>query len=285
MADITAQLVRDLRAKTGAGMMDCKKALGATEGDFEAAIDHLRKQGLQTAGKKAGRTTSEGRVFALASDDNQTGSMVAVACETDFVARTPDFEGFLGELASHVIELDTQGRISAESLEGQPWVGDGATVGDAVKTTIGKLGENIQVSEAGRYQSSAGFVFSYVHHDQKKGAIVSVTTDSDFSAAQETLKDLCMHIVVYDPDGVNREEVPAELVERERAIHVEAVAGKPEEIQEKIITGKLERFFAERVLTEQPWVKEPKMTVQKALEKALGAGARIEAMSRFEVGA
>ncbi|MFT4542644.1 MAG: elongation factor Ts [Planctomycetota bacterium] len=281
MAEITAKLVRDLREKTGAGMMDCKKALSASDGDFEVAVDHLRKLGLKAAGKKAGRTTGEGRVLARIGDDGHTGVMVAVSCETDFVARTPDFEAFLNSLCDHVAE---HGTATMEELAAQPWAGEGDTVDDAVKTTIGKLGENIQVAQVARFECSDGQVCAYVHHDDKKGAIVGVKTESDKTASEATLRDLCMHIVVFNPDGVNRDEISDDLVARERAIFLDEVKGKPEEIQEKIITGKLAKFYEANVLAEQKWVKDDKMTVQKAIEKSLGAGSKIASMMRFEVG-
>ena len=280
MSQITAQLVRDLREKTGAGMMDCKKALSATDGDFEAAVDHLRKQGLKTADKKAGRTTGEGRVFSKISADGASGSMVAVSCETDFVARTPDFDAYLEALSAHVLE---HGSDNVETLLGQPWAA-GGTVEDGLKTLIGKLGENIQIADVQCCKVEGGRIVAYVHHDQKKGALVGLATGAEAAQVDEVGKSLCMHIVVYSPAGLDRDAIDAETIERERAIFREEVKGKPEEIQDKIINGKLEKFYAERVLTEQPWVLDDKMSVQKALEKALGSGTKIAAMKRFEVG-
>jgi elongation factor Ts len=281
MSEITAQLVRDLREKSGAGMMDCKKALTATEGDFEAAFDHLRKLGLKAADKKVGRATAEGRVVAAIADDGRSGALVGVSCETDFVAKTPDFEAFMADLGAHAHE---HAPTDVEMMLSQPWKGDG-TVDDVLKTTIGKLGENILISAVSRYENANGYVVAYVHHDKKKGAIVSVTTGADKAAAAETLKDLCMHIVVYSPDGLSRDEIPANDVERERDIYREEVKDKPEAIQDKIIAGKLEKFFAGKIVTEQPWVKDDKLTVQKALESALGAGTKVEGFFRIQIGA
>jgi len=274
-------MVRDLRERTGAGMMDCKKALVATEGDIEAAEDHLRKQGLKSAEKKAGRDTGEGRVFSVIGESGHVGSMVSVSCETDFVAKTPDFQQFLQDLCDHVAANDP---ADVNAFHAQAWQGGDQNGEGGVKTLIGKLGENMAVSGVRRMENNAGHVVSYVHHDDKKGAMVSVTTEADAEAAAGILKDLCMHIVVYNPDGLNRDEIPESLISREKAIYMEAVAGKPEEIKEKIVQGKLEKFFAGRVLTEQPWVKDDKMSVQKALEAALGAGTKLEAFERFQVG-
>lgn len=279
MSDITAAMVRELREKSGAGMMECKKALEATNGDTEAAFDELRKSGLKTAAKKAGRDTGEGRVASCVSADNRTGSMVAIACETDFVAKTPDFEGFLGDLAAHVLE---HAPSDVDACMTQPWKGDG-TVSDALKALVGKLGENIQISAVQRYENAEGLVGAYVHHDDKKGALVSVRTGGDASA--EALRDLCMHIVVFNPAALDRASVSDETVEREKAIIKEGLAGKPEEIQEKIMVGRLDKFFAENTLVDQPWIKDDKQSVCKALEGALGDGTAISDFKRFQVGA
>ena len=281
MAEITAKAVRDLREQSGAGMMDCKKALQATNGDFDAAFDHLRKQGLKAAEKKAGRETGEGRVLAASSSDGKNGSLVAVRCETDFVAKTPDFEGFMNELAAHVLE---HGSSDPEAIESQAWKA-GGTVGDALKALVGKLGENIQLASMTRFENPGGVVAAYVHHDQKKAALVSVTTSADAAKAADALRDLCMHIVVFNPSGKDRNSVPADTVERERAIYLAEVENKPAEIQEKIVSGKMDKFYAGSVLSEQPWVKDDKMSVQKALEQELGAGTTIADFVRVQVGA
>ena len=278
MSQITAALVRELREKSGAGMMECKKALEATGGDMEAAFDELRKAGLKTAAKKAGRDTGEGRVASALSDDGKTGAMVAIACETDFVAKTPDFEGFLGDLAAHVLE---HGPADVDECLGQPWKGDG-TAQDALTALVGKLGENIQIAAVQRFESPEGVVGAYVHHDDKKGALVAVRTSS--TDAAEALKDLCMHIVVFNPEALDRNSVSDEAIEREKAIIKEGLAGKPEEIQEKIMGGRLDKFFAENTLVDQPWIKDDKQSVSKALEGALGDGTAITAFHRFQVG-
>ncbi|MFT7679932.1 MAG: elongation factor Ts [Planctomycetota bacterium] len=278
MADITAALVRELREKSGAGMMECKKALVATEGDLEKAFDELRKSGLKTAAKKAGRDTGEGRVCTSISEDGKRGAMVSISCETDFVAKTPDFEGFMADLAAHVLENEP---ADLEACLAQTWKGEG-TVADAIKLLIGRLGENIQIADVGFYSNPGGAVASYVHHDQMQGGFVNVTTGSPDAGA---LKDLCMHIVVYKPGALNRDTISAESIEREKEIIKEGLKGKPENIQEKIMAGQLEKFFAQQVITEQPWVKDDKTTVQKALEAAMGAGTTLDGFRRFAVGA
>ena len=281
MTQITASMVRELREKSGAGMMECKKALEATSGDLEAAFDELRKSGLKTAAKKAGRETMEGRVVARVSDDGRRGAMVALACETDFVAKTPDFEAYLEQLIAHAFEHEP---ADVETMLAQRWVG-GGTVADSLKALIGKLGENIRIDQVRSYRDEEGRIGAYVHHDLKKGALVDVATEADAMTAVGPLKDLCMHVVVFNPEALDRDAVPAELVERERAIIVEGLAGKPEEVRDKIVAGRLEKFFADRALTEQPWIKDDKTSVAKALTAALGDGTRLRAFARFQLGA
>ncbi|MDE0914977.1 MAG: translation elongation factor Ts [Planctomycetota bacterium] len=280
MPEITASMVRELREKAGAGMMECKKALTAADGNIEAAFDELRKSGLKTAAKKAGRSTSEGRLAASISDDGHSGAMVSIACETDFVAKTPDFEGFLTDLCANVL-ANTPADV--EACLAQDWP-HGGSVADALAALIGKLGENILIDGVQAYSAPAGQVAFYVHHDMKKGALVSVETGSDKATAADPLRDLCMHIVVFNPDAIDRDAVDAEIVEREKTIIRENLAGKPEAIQEKIMTGQLEKFFAQRVVTEQPWIKDDKSTVGKALSTALGDGTRLTAFRRFQLG-
>lgn len=274
--DITASMVRDLREKSGAGMMDCKKALSETGGNPEEAYDYLRKKGLKSADKKASREMGEGRVMSVATGDN--GAMVAVTCETDFGAKTPAFETFLADLIAHVKANESS---STEELLGQTWSKTGETVELAIKGVIADLGENVSIANSVAY--SGGHVGSYVHHNDKVGVLVSVSGAS--GDVETTVKDLCLHIAAIRPEVLHREEIPADTIEREKDIYRAEVANKPENIQEKILGGKLEKFYAERVLPEQSWVKDDKLTVQKALEAALGKDAKIEAFSRFEIGA
>jgi len=278
MAEITAALVRELRDKTGAGMMECKKALTASQGDLEAALDELRKSGLKTAAKKAGRATSEGRVYARVAEDGRSGSLICISCETDFVAATAEFQTYLDDLSDHVMEHKPE---SLEACMGQPWKGDG-TVADGLTQLVGRLGENIQVSGVAFYENAQGGIGAYVHHDNKKGALVNVTCESPNA---DTFKELCMHAVVFNPPYLNRDQISSESVEREKEIIRAGLEGKPAEIQEKIMTGRLEKFYGETVITEQPWIKDDKTTVQKALDGALGGSSKLEGFTRFEIGA
>jgi len=277
---ITAADVRNLREKTGAPMMDCKKALEATGGDLEAAEDHLRKLGLKAAGKKVGRATGEGRCFLAVSGDARQGAMVAVACETDFVARTPDFEGFLQALCAHVIASRPD---SVEALLEQGWTG-GGTVQDALTATIGKLGENMTISDVRFLEASEGFVGGYIHHNQKVGVLSAVRTSAPREDSEAFLKQLGMHAAALPPTALCREEISQERLDREIAIYREEVKTKPAEIQDKIIGGKLEKYYADTCLREQPWVMDDSISVAKAAEKALGKGSTITAYARFSIG-
>jgi elongation factor Ts len=274
-------MVRDLRERTGAPMMDCKKALDATGGDFEGAIDHLRKQGLKSADKKAGRTTGEGLVTSSIGPSGRVGSIVALACETDFAKKTPDFVAFLNDLCTHVAQ---HAPADLEQLARQRWKGGDLTVDDALKALVGKLGENTRVAGAQRLENPKGFVETYIHHNQKVGVLVSVTTTADREKAREPLRDLCMHIAFNKPEGLSRAAISPETIERERAIYMEEVKGKPPEMAEKIVNGKLEKFLAARILPEQPWIRDDKTTVQKTLERVLGPGTKIEAFACFVIG-
>jgi elongation factor Ts len=261
--------------------MECKRALGAAQGDLEAAVDFLRKSGLKTAEKKAERETGEGRVRVHVGPKSRVGAMVALTCETDFVAATPEFDALLSDLAAHVAEKNP---ASVEALLEQPFRDGKVTVGETLKLLIGKIGENMRLARIVRLENMKGRVGSYIHHDGKKGAIVSVTTPAEEAVAAEALKELAMHVVVFNPTAARRDQVQSEQVERERAIYLEEVKSKPPEMQEKIISGKLEKFYADQVLPEQKWMKDETKTVQKIVEEKLGAGSRVEAFARFQIG-
>lgn len=281
MAEITAKLVQQLREMSGAGMMECKKALKATDGDVNAALDELRKAGLKSAAKKVGRDTEEGRVGVKISDDGKTGAIVALATETDFLASTPGFIAFHDELLNHAFESKP---ASVSEMMEQSWHA-GGTVQEALTSKIGEMKENLQIVEATSYSNASGQVAGYVHHDSKKGALVNVSTAADASKAGETLKKLGMHVVVFSPASLNADGVDAADVEREKEIIRDGLKGKPEEIQNKIMEGRLQKFFAERTLVGQPWIMDDKSSVEKALEKELGAGTKIEGYTRAQLGA
>jgi elongation factor Ts len=273
-------MVRNLRERTGAGLMECKRALEASKADLEGAVDFLRKQGLKTADKKADRETGEGRVQAWIGPKMRVGSLVAMTCETDFVARTSDFGKLLYDISELVAEKNPG---SVDALSNLP-LKSGTSVGETLKLLVGKIGENIRIPRAERLENMKGRIGSYVHHDGKKAAMISVTTDVDEDKVGEALKELCQHIVVFNPVAAKRDQVSESAVERERAIYLEEVKSKPPEMQEKIVAGKLEKFYADQVLPEQKWMKDDTKTVQKILEEKLGKGARIESFVRIQIG-
>jgi len=284
---ITAAKVRELRDMTGAGMMECKKALESSGGDIEAAIDHLRKAGLKSAAKKADRATSEGRVLAVVDPSGRHGHLVAVACETDFLSKGAGFQALIEELGKVIRDCDPDGLDTGDRpLQSQGRARGEGTVTELIQEAVGQMGENIQLVDFVRLENPAGLIGAYVHHDGKQAAMASVTTTASPAQAAETLKSLCQHIVVYTPQGARREQIPPEAVERERAIVLESsdLAKKPPEIREKIVAGRMEKFFAQIVLSEQPWIHDDKLTVGKALEQALGKGSAVAAFARFKIG-
>ncbi|HUR29181.1 MAG TPA: translation elongation factor Ts [Planctomycetota bacterium] len=282
--DITSKMVQDLRERSGAPLMDCKRALVATNGDVDAAFDFLRKAGLKTADKKAGRSMGAGRVGALIAPDGRAGAMVALSCETDFSANTEDFGAMVASFCKHA--LQHRPATPAEML-GQKLQGGVGTLDDTLKQLVGKIGENMQLSNVAVYENKAGRVGAYVHHTPRVGALVSVTSDAPAEKVDAFIKQLGMHIASSKPTALTRAAISAEVIEREKAVYRESddVKGKPAERLGKILEGKLEKFFQGTVLGEQPWVMDPALTVDKALAAALGQNARIEAFSLFQVGA
>lgn len=280
---ITAKQVGELRERTGASMMECKRALEVSAGDVEAAVDHLRKSGLKTAEKKASRDTGQGRVVVAQRPDARAAAIVSLCCETDFTAKTDEFGRLANELAAVAL---SGGAADAAALLAQRSPGLGDTADGAIKALVAKTGENMRLARVARRETTAGRVGAYVHHTQKVGALAVVSGAG--AAADDFLKKLCMHVVAAKPvpQFLRRADVPADELERERAVlrESEDVKKRPPEMQEKMIQGRLEKFYAERVLPEQPWVLDPALTVAKALAAACGPAAAIEAFERFEIG-
>ncbi len=275
---ITAKMVQELRSRSGAGLMECKKALSATEGDIEAAFDHLRKSGLKTAEKKAGRSMGEGLVTATIAPDGKSGSIVALTCETDFVARTDDFQAMVRKIAEHVL---AEAPKSAEELLGQTIAGASESIELSLKGMTGKLGENMAIGDFARAEGER--VGAYVHHDNKKGVLIALSGKVE-GDADAFLKSLGMHVVAMRPTYLHRDEVPADVLDREKDIYRAEVEGKPENIQEKILSGKLEKYYADVCLLDQPWVLDDSQSVAKALAGTLGADSKITSFHRFQVG-
>ena len=268
--DISAKQVMELRQATGMPMMKCKKALAEAEGDFERAVEILRKEGLKTADKKAGRKTSEGLIAVRLADDGHTGTMVQVLCESEPVKNTPMFVEFVDQLVEHA---DQNRPTDVEALMAQPWAHEGAeTVEEALRNLIAQIGENMQVGGVAHFTTEPdGRVGSYIHLDKKQGSLVAIQGGGDLGT---TAKELCQHIVFAKPKVLNRDSIPADEVEKELAFLREQVAedpkmkGKPEQAIEGIVKGRLNKnFFAERVLLEQPWYRENAKTVSAILEE------------------
>ena len=278
--EIRAADVMALRERTGAGMMDCKKALGEAAGDLEKAEDWLRLKGMKAADKKAGRATGEGRVQAAIAADGRSGGMIAVCCETDFAAGTEHFQELLDRLCAHVSE---QKPDTVEDMLEQHLVGTDETVGATIRAAVGKLGENLSLADAVCLENPEGLVGAYIHHNRKIGVLVSVKTSAAREDAQAHLKALGMHVAFTNPAALKRDDIPAEALERETAIYRQEVRGKPAEIQDRIVQGKLSKFFAQQALVEQAWVKDDALTVAQAVRSLLGEEAEITAFARFAI--
>ena len=262
---ITAAMVKELREATGVGMMDCKKALTEANGDMDKAVELLREKGLAGAQKKAGRIAAEGVVAAFVCDKCNTGALVEVNCETDFVAKTDAFKELATSVAKHVV---VKNPATVEELLAQTFCDDETkTVDELVKESIAKIGEKIDIRRFERYENAETMKDTYIHMGGKIGVMVELVGDNKVAA-----HDIAMHIAAANPMAVSRDDVPAEEVEKEREIlRVQALnEGKPEKIVEKMIEGRLKKYFAEICLLEQAFVKDSDKTVgQYAKENGL----------------
>lgn len=272
---ITASLVKELRERTGSGMMECKKALVETNGDIEAAIEMMRKSGQAKAAKKAGRTAADGVITICFSEDGGKAAMVEVNCETDFVAKDDNFTSFAKAVAERALVSNVE---SVEALLEAPLHdGEDTTVNTAREALISKIGENMNVRRFERIQASSGKLTSY-SHGVRIGVVVEVAGGDDILA-----KDIAMHVAATNPLCISEEDVPADTLAKERSIFkAQAMeSGKPENIAEKMVEGRVRKYLAEVTLTGQPFVKDPEITVGKLLDNA---SARVITFCRFEVG-
>ena len=272
---VTASLVKELREKTGAGMMDCKKVLTETDGDMEKAIELLRERGIAKAAKKSDRIAAEGVVTAYVSEDGKVGSVVEVNSETDFVAKNEEFRNFVADVAEQIAK---ENPANVEELLNQKSIKDSTkTVQEILTGKIATIGENLTIRRFARFESN-GLVEKYIHGDGKIGVLVELENGNE-----ELAKDICMQIAAARPEYLDREAVPQERVEKEMEI-LKAQAmneGKPAEIAEKMVQGRIGKFYAEICLVEQPFVKDPDMKVGKLVESK---GAKIIRFARFEKG-
>ena len=249
---ITAKMVQELREKTGAGMMDCKKALSAANGDMDAAIENLRKSGIAKAEKKAGRSTNQGKVWTGIADGK--AAIIELLCETDFAAKTPTFGALVEQSVADVLKLDGEGDVTAAANE---------AVAANLTSHIATIGENMQLRRAVKWNGSGTSKFAGYHHMDGK---VSVLVEVEGTDDAELLNDICLHIAAFSPKYITSEDVPAEVIAKEKEIAAAAdpkLANKPAEMLEKILAGKIGRYFSEVCLMNQPWVRDDKTSLAK----------------------
>jgi len=288
MPTITAAMVKELRDKTGAGMMDCKAALNETDGDMEAAVDWLRAKGLSKAAKKAGRVAAEG-LIGLSGDDKEA-ALVEVNSETDFVARNPTFQEMVGEIAASA--LKAQGDL--EKLGAASYSKSGSTVDQTLKEMIASIGENMTLRRTAHLAADKGVVATYMHSQEspglgKIGVIVALESTGDAEALKTFGKQVAMHIAAANPQAVDTDSLDQDLVERERAVLTEQAkeSGKPPEVIDKMVEGRLRKYYEEVVLLQQPFVHDPDNTVAKAMDAAskdVGAPIKITGFYRLALG-
>lgn len=285
MATITASMVSELRTKTGAGMMDCKKALSEADGNIDEAVDILRKKGLSAAAKKSGRIAAEGMI--VAAGEGNRGVVVEVNSETDFVAKNEGFQAFAAGVANAVLSAAP---ADIAALAATAFPGTGRNVAEEQTQQIATIGENINVRRFARFEVAAGAVVSYIHAGGKIGVLVELATEKGSDERVVTLaRQLAMHVAAANPQYLRREEVPAEVVEKEKEImRVKAKeSGKPDNIIEKILEGQVNKYFGEVCLLEQAYVIDPDQKISKvvaALAKEIGSPVELTRYVRFQLG-
>ena len=282
---ITAKSVKELREKTGAGMMDCKKALTETNGDMEKAIEVLREKGLAAAAKKAGRVAAEGIVKTFVSEDSKKGGIVELNCETDFVAANDEFVSFANRLAemASTTEATTVEAFVNEKFD------DEKTVSEALTALIAKLGENMTVRRFEKFNVENGTIQSYIHGGGRIGVMVELGCETSSPVLGEVAKEVCMQVAAANPSFLSEDEVDTESLEKEKEIYrVQALnEGKPEKIVEKMVEGRIKKYFKEVCLLDQAWVKDGDKSITKYLQeksKEVGSPITINRFVRFERG-
>ena len=288
MAEITAALVKDLREKTGAGMMDCKTALQETGGETEAAIDWLRAKGLSKAAKKADRAAAEGLVAGLVSDDGKTGVLVELNAETDFVAKNETFQAAAREIARVGLSVDgVDAILAAKTAKGE-------TVGDMITNMIATIGENMRLRRSARLSVGQGAVSLYLHNAQgagvgRLGVLVAVEGSGDAAALKEVGRKIAMHVAATGPLALSPADLDPAVVAKEREIQTQMAmeSGKPREIAEKMVEGRIRKWQEEVVLLKQPFVMNPDQTIEQLVAetaKQLGSPVTLKAFVRFALG-
>ena len=284
MAAISAKDVKALRDATGAGMMDCKKALSEAEGDVEKAMEILRASGLAKAGKRAGRETSEGAVMFSAQGGN--GALIELGCETDFVAKTDDFQALAQSVADAVAGAGAVADVDAALAVSM----DGGSIDDVIKATVGKVGENIQLKRVAT-ANVAGATGGYIHGGGKLAVLVALETKQSGDAVDAVAKEVAMQVAAHDPTpiAVDRDDMPADAVEKERAFLIQQAkeSGKPDNVIEKMVDGRINKFFQENTLLAQGFVKDPDKSVRDILKEAgeaAGGDISVASFVRFKLG-
>lgn len=288
---ITAGMVKDLREMTGAGMMDCKKALAATDGDMDKAVEFLREKGLAAAEKKAGRIAAEGICDTNVSADGKVAAIVEVNSETDFVAKNEKFRAFVADVT---VQAAASSNTDMEAFLAEPWAKEPSkTVKEELSSQIAVIGENMNIRRFQKLVAENGFIESYIHGAGRIGILVEMESPVYSEAARECAKNIAMQIAAMNPKYVTRDEVPAEFIEHEKEIlkaqtmNDPANASKPENIIEKMIEGRLNKELKEICLVDQIYVKDGDLTVQKYVdnvEKETGSDLKIKRFVRFETG-
>ena len=280
MATITSALVKELRERTGAGMMDCKKALMSCDGDMDKAIDFLREKGLAAAAKKAGRIAAEGLVHCYVCPECGVGVIIEVNCETDFVANTDNFKALCVDYAKHVAAKNP---ASVEEMLAQPFYADETkTVNDLIGEATAAIGEKISLRRFARFEPANGMVDTYIHMGGRIGVMVEMACEEVTDEVKAMSHDLVMHIAAANPQFVRREEVPTDNLAKEREVLTQQALneGKPAKIVERMVEGRIEKYYKEVCLLEQPFVKDPDMNVKKMLN----GKADVVRFVRFERG-
>lgn len=276
---VTMKDIKELRSRTGAGVLDCKKALNKVDGDIEAAVEHLREKGMAAAAKKAGRVAAEGLVSLNISDDRKKGILVEVNSETDFVAKNDNFKTLVSDISEHLMQSEAE---EVEAVEEEKWFKDDSeTVNDVIKAAIANIGENINLRRFKRVETD-GYLFGYIHLGGKIGVLVEFANDFAEEKAQ-TAKDVAMHIAAINPEFLDRDSVDAESIEKEKKIYKEQMLneGKPEHIIDQIVEGKINKYYTQVCLLEQPFVRDDDKTVAEVLEEN---NMEVKQFTRFEIG-
>lgn len=284
---ISASLVKELRDRTGAAMMACKKALTEANGDIDKAIEILREKGLAAAAKKAGRVAAEGLIVTYLSEDKKSGAIVEVNCETDFVSANEEFAVLANNVAKMAVATEAS---NVEELLNEKYIVDSAaTLKDTLTALIAKLGENMNVRRFVKYNTAKGVVQSYIHGGGRIGVLVELSCEKDSEVLFDLSKDICMQIAAANPLFLNEDQVDTKTLNSEREIYrTQALnEGKPEKIVDKMVEGRIKKYLKEVCLVDQVWVKDSDLTISKLLaakSKEVGAPITISAFTRFERG-